>query len=242
MNEPQLKRTEAGAGPRTEIRARPGLFRFSAAQFLVALILLLVLYPFITELKHGEVIETALMMIILISAVLAVGGRSWVLTVVLVIPALAGPWMEQYWSRVVPYWTTAAARMIFVGFVVIQLLRFILRSTRVNSEVMCAGISAYLMLGIWWTSAYLTVSQLSPGSFSGIHIPADGTLGRFDALYFSFVSLTCLGCNDIMPESKVARMLLMVESTTGVLYVAVLIARLVALYSRSVDSGSNRQT
>jgi hypothetical protein len=126
--------------------------------------------------------------------------------------------------------------------VVLQLLRFILRSTRVNSEVMCAGISGYLMLGIWWTSAYLTVSQLSPGSFSGIHLAANGALGRFDALYLSFVSLTCLGCNDIMPQSKVARMLLMVESTTGVLYVAVLIARLVALYSRSVDNESKKQT
>lgn len=226
----------------SETRARPGLFRFSAGQFLVALILLLVLYPFIIELKHGEVIESALMMIILISAVLAVGGRSRVLTVLLVLPALAGPWLDHYWPGMVPYWTTACARMVFVGYVVFQLLRFILRSSRVNSEVMCAGISAYLMLGIWWTSTYLTVSQLSPGSFSGIHLAADQPLEKFDALYLSFVSLTCLGCNDITPQSKVARMLLMVESTTGVLYVAVLIARLVALYSRAVERETGGQT
>lgn len=57
-------------------------------------------------------------------------------------------------------------------------------------------------------------------------------MDRFDALYFSFVTLTCLGCNDIVPVSRVARMLMMVEATTGVLYLAVMIARLVALYSR----------
>jgi hypothetical protein len=241
MNEPQLDKPAAGAGTSGRIRATAGLFRFSAAQFLVALILLLVLYPFIIELKHGEIIESALMMIILISAVLAAGGRSWVLTVVLVMPALAGPWVDRYWSGAVPFWVTACARMVFVGFVVFQLLRFILRSTHVNSEVMCAGISGYLMLGLWWTSAYLTVSQLSPGSFSGIHLVANQPMDRFDALYLSFVSLTCLGCNDITPQSRVARMLLMVESTTGVLYVAVLIARLVALYSRPVEKAPDRQ-
>ncbi|HXC98710.1 MAG TPA: ion channel [Verrucomicrobiae bacterium] len=50
-------------------------------------------------------------------------------------------------------------------------------------------------------------------------------------LYLSFVSLTSLGCNDITPLSKVARMLVMVESLTGVLFLGVLIARLVSLYS-----------
>jgi len=66
--------------------------------------------------------------------------------------------------------------------------------------------------------------------------------GRCWEVCLSFVSLTCLGCNDITPESKVARMLLKVESTTGVLDVAVLIAQLVALYSHSVERGTDRQT
>ena len=86
-------------------------------------------------------------------------------------------------------------------------------------------------------------SLLSPRRFSrgSRRFAANQPLGRFDALYLSFVSLTCLGCNDITPISKVARMLLMVESTTGVLYLAVLIARLVTLYSRSVESGTEQQ-
>jgi len=126
--------------------------------------------------------------------------------------------------------------------VVSQLLRFILRSTRVNSEVMCAGISAYLMLGIWWATTYVVVSQMNPGSFSGSHLAANQPLDRFDAVYLSFLSLTCLGCNDISPLSKVARMLVMVESITGVLFVAVLMARLVALYSHAVQEGPDKQT
>jgi hypothetical protein len=212
------------------------------AQFLVALILLLMAFPFVIELKHGQVIEAALLTIILILAVLAVGGRSWMLTILLVLPALAGPWMDHYWHGVAPFWLIHCARMIFVVFVVGQLLRFIVRSTSVNSEVLCAGIAAYLMLGLLWTSAYLIISQLNPASFAGAHLAANQGLSRFDALYFSYVSLTCLGCGDITPQSNVARMLLMVESTTGVLYIAVLMARLVALYSSQFEKVAEKQT
>jgi len=210
---------------------KPGFFRFSMRQFLMALILLIMSYPFVTELKSGELIENGLMAILLISAALAIGGASWSLTILLILPALICPWVEQYQRGLIPIWLITGTQTVFVSFVVIQLLRFILRASRVNAEVMCAGISGYLMLGILWTPAILVVSQLNTGSFTAVHLVTDQSLGRFDALFLSFVSLTCLGCNDITPLSKVARMLVMMESLTGVLYLAVLIARLVAVYS-----------
>ena len=225
-----------------KVSSRAGLFRFSMAQFLLALIVLVVTYPFVLDLDAGALIANLLMMVLLISAVLAVGGHRWLLTILLVIPALAGPWLDRYASGLVPSWIITGTHVVFVGYVIVQLLRFILRATRVNSEVMCAGISGYLMLGIMWTPAFLMVSQLSPGSFSSVHLAANQPLGRFDALYFSFVSLTCLGCNDITAVSNVARMLLMVESTTGVLYLAVLMARLVALHSSSINSSADKKT
>ncbi|HUD46117.1 MAG TPA: hypothetical protein VMR33_04770 [Candidatus Baltobacteraceae bacterium] len=143
MDKSPLNQTRSGPFPEGRTQCHAGLFHFSMAQFLVALIVLLVVYPFVAASKIGDLIENVLMMIILISAVMAVGGRSWVLTILLVIPALAGPWLNQ----VLPFWVTHCARMVFVAFVVVQLLRFILRSPRVNSEVMCAGVSAYLMIG-----------------------------------------------------------------------------------------------
>jgi hypothetical protein len=103
----------------------------------------------------------------------------------------------------------------------------------VNADVLSAGISAYLLLGLLWAAAYLLLAELTPEAFSLINrAPGAGPMDRFGALHFSFVTLTCLGCNDIVPVSRVAQMLLMVEATMGVLYLAVMIARLVALYSR----------
>jgi hypothetical protein len=226
MNEPGSNSTRA-----KKFLPAKGLFRFSMRQFLIALIGLVVTYPFIVELNNGDSIENALMMVLLLSAVFAVGGRSWMLTILLVLPALAGPWLDQYRHGLIPIWLITGTHMVFVGFVIIQLVRFISRETHVTAEVLCAGISAYLMLAIFFTPAYLMVSQLNPAAFSGTHLALGESLKRFDALYFSFVSLTCVGCNDITAQSKVARMFLMVESTTGVLCLAVLVARLVALYT-----------
>jgi len=53
----------------------------------------------------------------------------------------------------------------------------------------------------------------------------------FNALYYSFVTLTTMGYGDIVPVSRAARMLAVSEATTGVLYMSVLIARLVGMYS-----------
>jgi hypothetical protein len=216
-------------------RVTPGLFRFSVTQFLVALILVLIANPFLSQFSHGEVIVSASMTLVLISAMLAVGeGRGLlVFTILLLLPALAGEWVDHYQPGLVPAWASTFVGLLFVGFVVAQLVRFIVRAPRVNADVLCAGISAYLLLGLLWAAAYLLLAKLTPDAFSQVNqASGTGPMDRSDALFFSFATLTCLGCNDIMPVSKVARMLMMMEATTGVLFLAVMIARLVALFSR----------
>jgi hypothetical protein len=203
-------------------------------QFLIALVLLIVTYPFVIGLQSGEFIENLLLMVLFVSAALAVGEGRWPSTILLITPAFVCAAISQFRPGLVPIWITTGTHSVFVAFVVLQLYRYVLGATRVTTEVMNAGISGYLMLGILWTPTYLMVSQLDPHSFSGAHLIAGRGFDRFDALFLSFVSLTCLGCNDITPLSKTARMLLMTESLAGVLYLAVLIARLVSLYSSAM--------
>ena len=62
----------------------------------------------------------------------------------------------------------------------------------------------------------------------------------FNAFYFSFITLCTVGYGDITPVSKVAKMLAALEAMTGVLYVAVLIARLVGINSSRRRNLRNR--
>jgi Ion channel len=213
--------------------ARIGNFRFSAAQFLVALGLWFVVTPFVELYKNGDSIDGVLMTLVLVSGVLAVGARRWklVLAVMLVLPAVVGKWVNHFRPDLLPPEVHLVASLIFVSFVLLQFLYFILRAARVDSEVLCAGIAGYLLLGILWMFAYILVARLNPGDTvhpGAFSIPS---LQSFDALYFSLITLSTVGYGDITPLSHGARTLAMTEAMTGTLYMAVLISRLVALYT-----------
>ena len=210
-----------------------GIYRHSAAHFLAALVLIFVTAPFIEDLRGGELIEAVLMTVVLLSAVLAVGGRrrTLVWASVLVIPALVGKWINHWRPDLMPPEVFLGAGLLFVLFVVRHLLRFLLRAPRVDSEILCLGVSNYLMLGWLWALAYMLVDRLVPGSFAFTVGPSSvRSLEGFRGFYFSYSTITTVAYGDIIPLSSAVRMLAMAEAMAGMLYVALLIARLVSLY------------
>ena len=140
----------------SKIPTRAGLLRHSVAWFLGALVLMFVTAPFIEELPNGNLIEAALLTVVLGTAVLAVGGRrrTLLLASVLVAPVVVARWLHHFGLRDGTYSFHIAAFLVFIAFVVFHFLRFILRSPRVNSEVLCAAVATYLLLGLLWAAAY----------------------------------------------------------------------------------------
>ena len=208
--------------------------RFSTVQLLIALALLFTCAPFVEEIKGGHLILSFLFSLVLLSAVLAVANRKRVLVIALVlaIPAIAGRWINNFRPDLVPPAVFLVGGLILIIFVVGHLLRFVLRAPVVTTDVLCASISAYLMLGLMWTMAYWLVDQLTPGgAFSFNTNAGPRSINGFNAFYFSFITLSTVGYGDITPVSTIARWLAAMEAMTGLLYVAVLIARLVSLYS-----------
>jgi hypothetical protein len=207
--------------------------RFSTVELLIALGLLFVSLPFVEEMKDGDLILSVLLSLVMLSAVVAVASRrgAFIVALLLLIPAIAGRWISHFRPDLVPPAVFLIAGLALVAFVVANLLRFVLRAPSVNVEVLCASLSAYLMLGLMWTMAYWLVDQLTPGAFAFNGNAERQSVRGFNAFYFSFITLSTVGYGDITPVSKVARMLAAMEAMTGLLYVAVLIARLVSLYS-----------
>ena len=214
--------------------ARLGHVRFSAAQLLIALVLLFVATPFMEGLRHGQLIEVILLSVVLVTAVFAVGtsGRALWIGGLLCVVTVGARWSYHFFPHLIPVWVFHGAAILFLSFVVMQILRFILRAPKVNSEVLCAAIAAYLLIGLLWALNYVLVGQLSPDAFAFSTGPeAARKMDRFNAFYFSFVVLSTVGFGDITPVSPAARMLAMMEAVTGLFYVTVLVARLVAMYA-----------
>jgi len=218
-----------------------GRRRFSTVQLLIVLALLFFSFPFVEEVKGGDIIVSVLLSLVLISAVLAVAssGRTLVVAVLLMIPAIAGRWINHFRPDLVHPAVFLIAGLVLVAFVVVNLLRFVWRAPSVNIEVLCASISAYLMLGLMWTMAYWLVDQLTPGgAFSFNTNAGPRSMNGFNGFYFSFITLSTVGYGDITPVSRIARWLAAMEAMTGLLYVAVLISRLVGLYSSGKSDDS----
>jgi hypothetical protein len=229
----QPKPKEGGPGFRGTARSTGGVLHSSMAHLLVVLVLMVIAAPFIEQIPGGDLIEAGLITLVFLAAVLAVGGRGKALVwaIVLVIPALVGKWANHLRPDLMPREIFMGGGLLFVLYVVVSLLGFILRAPRVNSEILCAGIATYLMLGWLWAIAYTLVARLVPDSFV-FTAGADSirSMERFRSLYFSYATLTTVGYGDIIPVSALARMLAMLEAIAGMFYMTLMIARLVTLY------------
>lgn len=228
------------ATPLPAVDTNAGIVRFSVAYFLAALVLLYVTAPFIQGMQNGVLIESVLMTLVLLSAVLAVSGRRGVLiwAIVFAIPALAEKWVNYGWPELLHPQASLWTGLVFISFIVLRLLNFILKAPQVNSDILCAGVATYLLLGLLWAFAYRLVDRSVPDSFAYTVGPfASHSLQGFNSLYFSITTLATSSYGGILPVSGLARMLAMSESMVGLLYVALLISRLVALYSTPNFSG-----
>jgi len=212
------------------------LRRFTSINVLIAIAGFFVTGPFIEPLRSGPLIESILFTVVLISGIMAVSDHwqnVWI-ALVLALPTLAGRWINHYRPDVMPPELFLIGGIFFVVFVIVRLLRSVLNALSVTTEVLCASLAAYLFLGFLWTLAYWLVAELIPNAFA--FSGGDKTLQGSNGLYFSFITLATVGYGDIAPVAKVARMLAASEAITGLLYVAVLIARLVSLQETSKSS------
>jgi Ion channel len=179
--------------------------------------------------------------LMLISGVAIAWGQRWLFALAVFVGsvALAVRWMAfltptrtlQVWSGI---WSLVA--ILVIAFV---LLAQVFRSGPVNSYRIQGAIAVYLLFGIFWAHAYHITDVLHPGSFNS---SAGNVSNVLDWAYFSFVTLSTVGYGDITPVRPIARVLAMGEALTGQLYLAVLIARLVAMEVVSWQAKTNQDS
>jgi hypothetical protein len=214
--------------PTPEGRTNPTAARFTSVHLLIALALLFFASPFIQELPSAKVIQRFLIAVVFLSALFAVADRgSFVVGTLLAGAAILGQWVGFFIPDIAAFSLLPA--LAFLIFVIARVLGYILSATEVDNETLCACLSGFLMIGLLWATGYILLGQLDPLAFN-FTLPGQ-TMDGFEAFYFSFVTLSTIGYGDITPVSRVAKMLCVMEAITGMFYVAVLVARLVSIYS-----------
>ena len=220
------------------------LNRHRNAALLVTLVVLILAGPIIHVLWGGarplvaSLLNTLAFSLVLLAGVFTGGSRekAWYAAILCASGTIA--FQVAYSLREVQllYVAGLLSALMFVCLTVVRALSDILSAKRVSAETIAASLCVYLLLAIGWSIAYSLLDYTIPEAFS-VSTSSSGESARMlfgtgeasEAIYYSLVTITTLGYGDVSPVSPLARALAGIEALVGQLYIAVLIARLVAL-------------
>ena len=196
----------------------------------LALLVLLVAMPFLWETAHGRVALGFLTLIVLVTAVAAVARsrRSFVIACLLGLPALAFQILALQSGLPGHFALTWGFAAAFYAFTLAHLLNYVLRRDLMTADKLYGAVSIYLLLAILWALLHGVLQYFYPGAYAFGGTPK--TLDMGELIYFSFTTLTTMGFGDITPLLIQSCFLTILEAMTGVMYVAILIARLTGVY------------
>ncbi|MDQ2712455.1 MAG: potassium channel family protein [Acidobacteriota bacterium] len=193
----------------------------------------LVLYPYA---QHGGFRYAAFRVFGIVVTVLSVYAvsfrRSFVsFALVLAIPALvqrvALPRADAGALAV----TSIVLSFAFDVFIVVVIFRRVFIRDEPTTEAIFGALCIYLLVGFSFAGLYGMLATIQPHAFYlDPALNLHRALDRFDLIYYSFGTMTCLGAAGITPVSDQARSITVIESLLGVLYLAVLISRLLSAY------------
>lgn len=197
----------------------------------LALLALLLATPFLATGSEGKKLIGTLNVLILVAAVVAVENSklSLAFATFLGLPALGFQILAVehgqpgYWALC---WSFGAA---FYAYTIARLLHYVLRKDVMTADKLYGAVAAYLMIGIFWAFMHGVLQYFHPGAYLLHGTPQNMNMAS-DLIYFSFTALTSTGFGDITPALIHSRYLTILESMTGVMYVAILIARLTGVY------------
>lgn len=195
---------------------------------LISLLLTMVLYPIVSALgmERTSRMLDVFVGVILLSSVNAVAVHRGTLriAILLVLPAILSIGASYLWNIRTTDFTREIFLALYLSFVAVTILKHVLGRGKVTFEKISAALCVYLLIGVLWASLYQAAIVVEPASFQGVNPE------KRELVYFSFITLTTLGYGDITPKTPPAQALCYVEALCGQLYLAVLVARLVALH------------
>jgi hypothetical protein len=130
-----------------------------------------------------------------------------------------------------PSGPAVAAASIWTGLVllttVVIIVRRILSFDIVTIQSIFAAVSSYLMIGLMFAAFYAAAYRLNNNHFFADHQrPSNSQTFQ----YFSFTTLTTLGYGDFTAAGAGGRAIAVLEALTGQVFLATLVARLVAAF------------
>jgi len=209
------------------------------AVFFLILIALILLPPYFQGSVTLDSIWLGLLSATLLWSIYAVADSrsAYLLTGLILLPTLISTWIGRLDDASIElHYLDNITNIAYFGLVSGYLAVFIFRSRKVTSEVLFAAMCLYISLAVLWGAIYTNIALYFEASYLFYGMTPQQAGIQPDQLfsymmYYSFVTLSTLGYGDIIPVHRVAQNWAAVEAMIGQFYIAIVVARLVAMYT-----------
>jgi hypothetical protein len=198
----------------------------------------LVAYPFLDDPQGGEFrpygralfgLFGLLVLFLAVRAVRATPALTWVAVViggpVVVLTVLEAIYPD---SATLVFWS-ALLHALFYFYTGYGLVRYMFADNWVTRDELYATGATFTVVAWGFAYLYIAIQLTWPNSFT-IYGEADpGMRTWFELLYLSITTMTSTGLSDIVAVTPHARSFVLLQQIAGMLYIALVVARLVGL-------------
>lgn len=210
-------------------------WRQPCALLLMAMCLSIPLYPLTERYDGGRVLLMLIDQALVQIAIRAVGHSrtsarlGWVF-------GLLSLCAQVFWL-ISPSWISNVLAHVgllcFYAYAVYVFIAYINYDDVASVDEMFACACLYLLFAFLWSHAYAILLHFDPAALfiNEVNNP-DRQISYFETLYFSFTTITSVGFGEITPVSSFARAIVILQQLCGVLFLAIVVARLLSLMKR----------
>ena len=216
--------------PPTRSERWAAVLRKQPSAFLLAVqLLVILLLPSLQSSDWGRAVISLLSLSAVVTAVFTVRSTpalTWLSA------GLAGPAaVFEIWSLFDSSQTIVAMAhfvlALFYFYTAYALISYMFEDSWVTKDELFAVGACFTVLLFAFAYVFLAIQEIYPQSFTSFDGPGKRTF--LELIYFSGANLTSVGLSDVGPIRPHARAIVTIEQLGGVMYVAMVISRLVAL-------------
>lgn len=206
------------------------LRRHPSAFLLLVQLLGVLLYPLMEDMPGGRALFGAFGILVLALALWVVNRSpsvnwiAWLLALPAVVLSLAAATLDRPGLAIPAHMLESGLYFYTAG----SLIAYMLQDHKVTRDELFAAGATFTLLAWAFAFAFSVCQQLYPGSFTAAMSP-DSPRTWMELLFISFSLLSGVGLSDVMPILPQARALVMLEQFAGVMYIAIVVSRLIAL-------------
>ena len=190
----------------------------------------IVVYPFLGDRPLGRAVFGLFGLLVLVLALRVVRSTpalTWV-AVLLGVPVAALTVLEAVMSdNEGIVLASAILHAAFYAYTAVALIRYMFDDDRITLDELLATGATFTVVAWAFAYAYAGVQIVWPGSFDAATPGAHRSW--MELLFLSVTTLTSTGLSDIVPVRPHARAAVMIEQISGMLYLALVVARITAL-------------